>query len=92
VGVVVPPYCRALDGRLYRVVRSSRMVSTDRVRFALRAQAINSESPDFELAREVDASLIRDKIANHHVIPTPETTFESLWQQMRVDLDSRAGR
>ena len=44
---------------------------------------------DIELARELDLCLVRDKIAHHHVIPTPETTFEELWQQLRVDLDAR---
>jgi len=89
--MVAPPYCRALDGRLYRIVRSSEMVGPDRVRFALRAHAVNPHStcPDLELAHEVDLALIRDKIANHHVIPTPESTFEALWQQLRVDLDVR---
>ncbi|MBV9579882.1 MAG: hypothetical protein JO057_14930 [Chloroflexi bacterium] len=79
-----------MDGRVYRVVRSSRMVSPDRVRFALRAQSLkpDSQCPDLELAREVDAEAIRDKIANHHAIPTPESTFEALWEQLRVDLDS----
>jgi len=92
--MVVPPYCRSLDGRVYRVLRSSTMVGPDRVRLALRAQAINPTSgcPDLERARELDCALIRDKIANHHIIPTPEATFEDLWQQLRVDLDARDRR
>jgi hypothetical protein len=92
--MVVPPYCRSLDGRVFRLLRSSKMVGPDRVRFALRAQAINPASacPDLELAREVDCALIRDKIANHHIIPTPESTFEDLWQQLRMDLDARDRR
>ena len=67
------------------------MVAPDRVRFALRAQAIKPGEglADIELARELDLCLVRDKIAHHHVIPTPETTFEELWQQLRVDLDAR---
>jgi hypothetical protein len=88
--MVVPPYCRSKGGRVFRVLRSSEMVGPDRVRFALRAQDVNpvSDSPDREVAREVDAALIRDKIAHRHVIPTPESTFEDLWQQLRVDLDA----
>jgi hypothetical protein len=83
-----------MGGRVFRVLRSSEMVGPDRVRFALRAQAINPDStcPDLELAREVDTALIRDKIVNRHVIPTPESTFEALWQQLKVDLDARDSR
>jgi len=89
--MVVPPYCRSKTGHVFRVLRSSRMVGPDRVRYCLRAQDVNpvSSSPVVERAREVDTSLLRDKIARHHVIPTPESTFEDLWQQLRVDLDAR---
>jgi hypothetical protein len=89
--MVAPPYCRTLDGRLYRIVRSSEMIAPDRVRYTLRAQALKPDSgcADLELAHEVDMALIRDKIANHHIIPTPEATFEALWQQLQVVLDSR---
>ena len=92
--MVVPAYCRSTDGRVYRVLRSSEMVAPDRVRLALRAQAIDPKSgcPDIELAREVDTALLRDKIANRHVIPTPESTLEALWQQLRIDLDARGSR
>ena len=91
--MVVPPYCRTLGGRVFRVLRSSEMVAPDRVRFVLRAQAINAldSSHDLELARELDAELIRDKLACGQAIPTPETTFEELWGQLRFDLDSRDG-
>jgi hypothetical protein len=30
---------------------------------------------------------VRDKIALGQAIPTPEETFEELWQQLRLDLD-----
>jgi hypothetical protein len=88
--MVVPPYCRSKAGRVFRVLRSSTMVGPDRMRFCLRAQDVNpvSSSPVVERAREVDAAMLRDKIARHHVIPTPEMTFEDLWQQLRVDLDA----
>jgi hypothetical protein len=76
---------------VFRVLRSSEMVGRDRVRFVLRAQDVNpvSTSQAIELAREMDAGLIRDKIVHRHLIPTPESTFEDLWQQLRVDLDAR---
>jgi len=89
----VPPYCRSSGGRVFRLLRSSELVAPNRVRFALRAQPINAEdnSGDVERSRELDADLIRDKIQRHHAIPTPEGTFESLWQQLRIDLDARDG-
>jgi hypothetical protein len=92
--MVVPPYCRSMGGQMFRVLRFSEMVAPDRVRFSLRAQALSPHSAcsDLELAREVDTAQIRDKIANRHVIPTPESTFEALWEQLRVDLDARDTR
>jgi hypothetical protein len=91
--MVVPPYCRTTGGRVFRLLRSSEMVAPDRVRFVLRAQAIKASegASDLEVARELDAELIRDKIACGQAIPTPETTFEELWGQLRFDLDARDG-
>ena len=40
-----------------------------------------------EVGREYDTTLVRDKIALGQAIPTPEETFEQLWQQLRLDLD-----
>jgi hypothetical protein len=76
---------------VFRVLRSSEMVGPDRIRFVLRAQDVNplSSYPDIELACELDTALLRDKIVHRHVIPTPESTFDDLWQQLRVDLDAR---
>jgi hypothetical protein len=89
--VVVPAYCRSSNGRVFRVVRSSRLIAPNRVRFALRAQPIRADrdAADVELARELDTDLIRDKILHHQAIPTPESTFEDLWQQLRLDLEAR---
>jgi len=91
--MVVPAYCYSSNGRAFRVLRSSQFVGPDRVRFTLRAQPISASdgSNDVERAREVDAELIRDKIAHRQAIPTPETTFEELWQQLRRDIDARDG-
>jgi hypothetical protein len=91
--VVVPPYCRSRQGRLFRVLRSSELVGPDRIRFTLRAQHIGADGsdPGLELSREVDASFVRDKIAHGQAIPTPEVTFEELWQQLREDLDAHYG-
>jgi hypothetical protein len=89
----VPPYCQTSGGRVFRLLRSSELVGPNRVRFALRAQPINAENDggDVERSRELDADLIRDKIQHHQAIPTPEGTFEALWQQLRIDLDAREG-
>jgi len=76
---------------VFRILRWSELVAPDRVRYVLRAQPITSagDGTDLELAREVDAELIRDKIHHHQAIPTPEGTYESLWQQLRTELDVR---
>jgi hypothetical protein len=82
-----------MTGRVFRLLRSSHVVAPDRVRFVLRAQAIRvaDNADTVEVAREVDAELIRDKIAHRQAIPTPESTFEDLWGQLRVELDAREG-
>jgi hypothetical protein len=91
--MVVPAYARSRQGRLFRILRSSRLVAPDRIRFALRAQPVggNAHDPGLELARELDASFVRDKIAHGQAIPTPEGTFEELWQQLLQDLDAHYG-
>ena len=88
--MVVPPYCRSAEGRVFRLLRSSQLVAPDRMRFVLRAQPINSDenTAGVERVRELDTDLIRDKIQHHQAIPTPESTFEALWQQLRIDLNA----
>lgn len=63
------------------------------MRFALRAVPIKADGSDagLEVTRELDAAFVRDKIVNGQAIPTPEDTFEQLWQQLRLDLDARYG-
>jgi hypothetical protein len=89
VPVGVPPYCTSRQGKVFRVVRSSELVAPDRVRYTLRAEPIALHVRDGarEIAREFDTTLVRDKIALGQAIPTPEDTFEELWQQLRLDLD-----
>ena len=86
----MPPYCQTQRGRVYRVLRSSCLVAPDRMRFTLRAMPIliGSDDAGLEVAREYVTSEVRDKIVNHQAIPTPEQTFEQLWQQLRVELDT----
>ena len=61
--------------------------------FALRALpiAIGCADTGLEVAREYVTSDVRDKIVNHQAIPTPEDTYELLWQQLRLDLDAHYG-
>ncbi|HEV7664054.1 MAG TPA: hypothetical protein VGQ62_11005 [Chloroflexota bacterium] len=88
--MVVPAYCRSREGRVWRVLRSSALVAPDRVRFALRAVPVKQDgNPGCEVAREFDTSSVREQIARRQAIPTPEETYESLWQQLRVDLDAQ---
>lgn len=85
----MPAYCTSRGGQVFRVTRSSELVAADRVRYALRAVPIKLCGPDamIEVAREYDTTLVRDKIALGQAIPTPEETYEQLWQQLRLDLD-----
>jgi hypothetical protein len=87
--VAVPPYCTSRRGKVFRVTRSSELVEPDRVRYALRAEpiAVHAHQAAVEAAREYDTTMVRDKIALGQAIPTPEETFEELWQQLRLDLD-----
>jgi hypothetical protein len=87
--VVVPPYCTSRQGRVFRVERRSEFVAPDRVRYALRAVPVKLGADDagVEVAREMDTASVRDRIALRQTIPTPEDTYEQLWQQLRLDLD-----
>ena len=87
--MAVPAYCTSRQGKVFRVMRSSELVGPERVRYALRAVPIvlHGQDPGIEVAREYDTTLVRDKIGLRQAIPTPEETFEQLWQQLRLDLD-----
>jgi hypothetical protein len=88
--MVVPPYCRSRQGRVFRIERLSEELSPERMRYALRATPIRpgQEAEGVEASREIDTALMRDKIGRGQVVPTPEETFEQLWQQLRLDLDA----
>jgi len=91
--VVVPQYCTSRQGKVFRLLRSSALVAPDRVRYALRAVPIKVQPDDsgLEVAYELDSASVRDKIALGQTIPTPEDTYEQLWQQLRLDLDVHYG-
>ena len=87
----MPPYCRDRLGRVYRILRSSQQIAPDRVRFSLRAQTIRLEGadPGIEVSRELEAVLLLDKAANRQAVPSPESVFEQLWQELQSGLDNR---
>ena len=85
---MVPAYCRSRTGRVYRIQRFSQYVD-ERWRYVLRATAIG-QSQGVEASLEIDPALMRDKLRNGQMVPTPEATFEQLWQQLRLDLDAPA--
>jgi hypothetical protein len=41
-----------------------------------------------EVAQEIIAADALEKVRLGHVAVTPETTFDRLWQQLRLDLDA----
>jgi hypothetical protein len=75
------------------VLRSSHVIAPGRVRFVLRAEPIRMAGSDgaLERARELDIDFVLDKVAHRQAVPTPEETYEALWQQLRLDLDARDG-
>jgi len=91
--VAVPPYCLSRAGKVFRVQRFSELVAPDRVRYVLRAVPIRhvSQGDGLEVSRELDAAVMREMLALRQRIPTPEETFEQLWQQLRLELDVQYG-
>ena len=89
----MPPYCRSATGRVFRLLRSSRLIAPDRIRYLLRAEPLGPDGSAnaLELTREVDTEFVLDKVAHRQAVPTPEATFEALWQQLRVEIDARDG-
>jgi hypothetical protein len=85
--MAVPQYCRSRHGRVYRVQRISETLAEGRVRYVLRATPVAPDKPGFEASTEVPTDQVRDKIRLGQSVPTPEATFEQLWQQLRLDLD-----
>ena len=71
------------------MIRSSRAVGPDTIRYALRATPIKPElqAQGIEASRELSTATVLDKIAHRQAVPTPEATFEDLWMQLRTDLD-----
>lgn len=87
--MAVPQYCRTRDGRVFRIQRSSYAVDAECVRYTLRAVPIRAALNGYEASVDLNADLVRDKIRHRQIIPTPEATYEQLWQQLRLDLDTR---
>ena len=79
---------------MFRVLRSSEPLDGQRVRYRLRAvpirapgAATDDDGQAREVSSELDADLLLDKLRFGQVVPTPEATFEALWQQLRIELD-----
>jgi hypothetical protein len=92
---MVPAYYRSRQGRVFRVHRVSQSIDADHARYVLRAVPLRAGGVPpvtAEAAREVDTASLRDRIRLRQIVPTPEETFEQLWQQLRVDLETLAER
>ncbi len=87
---MVPAYYRSRRGRMFRVQRLAERLGEDGERYVLRGTAvrIGAEAQRAEVARDVRADGIRERIGRGMVVPTPEETYEQLWQQLRVDLEA----
>jgi hypothetical protein len=71
-------------------VRSSESLGNNRVRYCLRAVPVHPDGenqPGPEVSCELDAALVLDKLRLGQAVPTPEATFEQLWQQLHIELD-----
>jgi hypothetical protein len=86
---MVPAYYRSRGGRVYRVFRISQTIDAQHSRYVLRAVPVRAQDAPqaAEAAQVVDAETLRDRIRLRQVVPTPEQTYEQLWQQLRLDLD-----
>ena len=78
---------------MFRVQRIRHELPGGRARYILRGVPITGRergdggSGPVEVVLETGIEDLRDKLASHHAIPTPEHNFEHLWQRLRVDLD-----
>jgi hypothetical protein len=86
--MAVPMYCRSRQGCVYRIQRSSYSMESGHVRYTLRAVPLRVNAQGFEASSELATDLVRDKIRHRQIIPTPEATFEQLWQQLRLEIDA----
>jgi hypothetical protein len=87
---MVPAYYRSQRGRVFRVHRVSEAIDAHHARYVLRAVPVRLDDARLatEAAREVDTESLRDRIRLRQVVMTPEETFEQLWQQLRVELET----
>ena len=88
--MIVPGYYRSRQGRVFRVERAAEWLDPTTARYILRARPLRSSNVQawLETSCLIQADALRDSIHRGQVIATPEQTFEQLWQQLRVDLES----
>ena len=73
---------------MFRLIRSSERIEASITRYRLTAVSVaGSTTTSREVSADVDAEMQLDKLHLGQAISTPETTFERLWEQLRVDLD-----
>jgi hypothetical protein len=90
--MAVPAYYRSRHGHVFRVQRVQSELPQGRTRYVLRAVPIRIGAEPgangvLEVAREISAADTLEKVRLGHAAVTPETTFDRLWQQLRLDLD-----
>jgi hypothetical protein len=69
------------------LIRSAERVDPTVTRYRLKAVPVATTAGEREVSTDLDAILQLDKLRLGHVVATPETTFEALWQQLQIDLD-----
>ena len=85
---MLPAYARSRNGRVFRLVRSSERLDATRMRYRLRAVPLPAtDAAPLEVTHVLDADVLLDKLRLGQAIPTPESTFEDLWQRLQIDLN-----
>ncbi|MBV9169359.1 MAG: hypothetical protein JOZ81_04670 [Chloroflexi bacterium] len=84
---MVPAYCCSRAGRVFRLIRSSERIDQTVTRYHLKAVPVASDQAGREVSMDLDATLQLDKLRLGQAVATPEGTFESLWEQLQIDIN-----
>ncbi len=99
-GVSVPQYHHSRRGRVFRLERRHDAPGEGVTRYLLRAVPVRPASANgadttngpgaslLEVTQEFGVAHLRDKLAYHQDVPTPELIFENLWQRLRLEIDA----
>lgn len=85
--MTVPACYTSRTGRVFRLKRFNE-TNEDGARYILRGSPLG-EGDDIEVSQDSGFDRLRDQISRKMVLSTPEEVFESLWQQLRLDLDGK---